>query len=311
MDHRNITSEYESFVARRLGILGVLLETALQTTLWGNKACLLLFYNRLSLLGIEHKFSVVISIFLGLSYVAIIVALYYGWCRPFSEYLVLHPQNDLVLVLIPVARISMLQMKIGKKLILIALFSMGIFVILSAILLKVAVFSATADLIEPVWIIWGIREVSMAILVGNLVLCVPVMKKAWGFFSIRIAGLKKRITLAERRPSTAVLEPRHSERCSIAGQQQIREAHGRMSDVDLEQQDGAEATNRRLSINREDVIVAAHVCYVHPTTEACEKPRATIQALWRLRRVFICKANIRSARYSDAIIHRPKGVWVP
>ncbi|KAK1970253.1 hypothetical protein LY78DRAFT_700247 [Colletotrichum sublineola] len=114
MDHRNITSEYESFVARRLGILGVLLETALQTTLWGNKACLLLFYNRLSLLGIEHKFSVVISIFLGLSYVAIIVALYYGWCRPFSEYLVLHPQNDLVLVLIPVARISMLQMKIGK-----------------------------------------------------------------------------------------------------------------------------------------------------------------------------------------------------
>ncbi|WDK19598.1 hypothetical protein CGRA01v4_10885 [Colletotrichum graminicola] len=213
MDHSNNTPEYESAVARRLGILGLLLETALQTTLWGNKFCLLLFYNRLTFFGTEHKLLLLFMISIGLPYIAVIVVLYDGWCRPFSELLVLHPQNeqclswikynilqlsmnlstDIVLILIPVTRISRLKMKIEKKLMLVTLFSMGIFVMLAAILLKVAVFSSSADLIDPPWIIWAVREVSMAVLVGNLVFCVPVLKMLWSFFSIRISRIKNRI----------------------------------------------------------------------------------------------------------------------
>ncbi|KAK2055967.1 hypothetical protein LY76DRAFT_660897 [Colletotrichum caudatum] len=149
-----------------------------------------------------------LSVFVGLSYLAVIVTLYGGWCRPFSGYLVLLPENeqcvtwrnynilqlsmnlstDLVLLLIPITLISRMKMQIGKKLLLIALFSMGVFVMLSAILLKVAVFN---NLFDPVWLIWCIREVSTAMLVGNLVLCMPILKTWWRFSSRRICGLRK------------------------------------------------------------------------------------------------------------------------
>lgn len=36
----------------------------------------------------------VIAIYTGLAYIAVIVALYAGWCRPFSDYLVLVPTNS-------------------------------------------------------------------------------------------------------------------------------------------------------------------------------------------------------------------------
>ncbi|KAK1993701.1 hypothetical protein LX36DRAFT_693546 [Colletotrichum falcatum] len=213
-DHYHGTPEYESGVARRLGILSLLLETALQTTLWGNKFCLLLFYKRITLLGIQHNVFLILSMFIGLPYVAVIVVLYDGWCRPFSEYLVPHSQNkecviwtkysilqlsmnlstDLVLMLIPLTRIISLQMNIKRKLMLLSLFSMGIFIMTSAILLKIAVFSSSPKFIDPPWIAWIVREVSTAVLAGNLVLCVPAIRTLWGFFSNRVSGVKNRIT---------------------------------------------------------------------------------------------------------------------
>ncbi|KAK2037237.1 hypothetical protein LZ31DRAFT_440765, partial [Colletotrichum somersetense] len=202
VDYDDVTPEYESFVGRRLGILGIILEGALQTTLWGNKLCLSLFYKRINLFGFEHKIIVIILMFIGLSYMAVIIALYDGWCRPLSDYLVLHPHNkqclsltkynilqlsmnlstDLVLILVPVLRVSMLKIEIGKKLMLIAFLSMGMFTMLSAILLKVHAFTTLPDKIGAVWLIWAVREVSTAMLVGNLVFCVPVLKMLWSFF---------------------------------------------------------------------------------------------------------------------------------
>lgn len=44
---------------------------------------------------------------------------------------------------------------------------------ISAILLKVAVFTHSTD---PVWFLWVVREFSTAMLVGNLVLCMPVFR---------------------------------------------------------------------------------------------------------------------------------------
>ncbi|KAK2025050.1 hypothetical protein LX32DRAFT_597585 [Colletotrichum zoysiae] len=198
---------------------------------------------------------------IGLPYIAVIVVLYDGWCRPFSEFLVLHPQNeqclswikynilqlsmnlstDMVLILIPVARISRLKMKIGKILLIMA----DLKHMLSAILLKVAVFSGSADLIDPPWIVWAVREVSMAVLVGNLVLCVPVLKMLWSFFTIRISSIMNRIPTSEngdesnthagRQTTTAKFEPRDSNWYSISEAPQNPEDHGHMVDVDLEE----------------------------------------------------------------------------
>ncbi|KAK1975192.1 hypothetical protein LZ30DRAFT_366831 [Colletotrichum cereale] len=223
--------------------------------------------------------------FAGLSYVAVIVALYGGWCRPFSDYLVLRPQNeecltwfhynilqlamnistDLVLILIPVTLISRMKMKIGKKLLLIGLFSMGIFVMLAAILLKVAVFTNSTD---PVWLIWCAREISTAMLVGNLVLCMPILKMWWRFFSHGIGSVtkgsstsgnsaRKRITQDSQsggcRTATAMSEPGFSRWGSTAGAPQSPKDHGRMFDVDLEEQSGAATANRGVSKSQEGI----------------------------------------------------------
>ncbi|KZL76093.1 decarboxylase [Colletotrichum tofieldiae] len=133
-DFESITPEQGVAIGRELGILNILAETAIQTTLWGNKCCLLLLYNRLTLLGHYRKTWFTVATYTGLAYVAVIVALYGGWCRPFSDYMELEPGNlqcltwrsynilqitmnlstDLILLLIPVTLISKLKMRIGK-----------------------------------------------------------------------------------------------------------------------------------------------------------------------------------------------------
>ncbi|WDK19868.1 hypothetical protein CGRA01v4_11155 [Colletotrichum graminicola] len=145
MDFDNITPGEEASV----GIYNILAETAIQTTLWGNKCCLLILYNRLVLFGHQVTLWIIVAAYTWLTYVAVMVALYGGWCRPFSDYLVLEPGNmecltwkhynilqmtmnlstDLILLLIPVTLIGRLNMKIGRKLLLICLFSMGVFVV--------------------------------------------------------------------------------------------------------------------------------------------------------------------------------------
>ncbi|KAK1639009.1 hypothetical protein BDP81DRAFT_195303 [Colletotrichum phormii] len=195
-DFDALTPNEYAAVGRRMGIMNILSETSMQTTLWGNKCCLLLLYNRLTLFGHYRKTWVSVAAYTGFAYVAVIVSLYGGWCRPFSDYMELEPENmecltwknynilqitmnlstDLVLLLIPVTLISQLKMKIGKKLLLICLFSMGVFVMLCAILTKVAVFTYSTD---PVWFMWCVRETSTAMLVGNLVLGMPILRAAW------------------------------------------------------------------------------------------------------------------------------------
>lgn len=48
VDHDNVTPADNFVTGRKLGILNILAETAIQTTLWGNKCCLLLLYIRLT-----------------------------------------------------------------------------------------------------------------------------------------------------------------------------------------------------------------------------------------------------------------------
>ncbi|KAJ0158294.1 hypothetical protein CTA2_11917, partial [Colletotrichum tanaceti] len=142
-DFETITPEQDAAIGYKLGVLNILAETAIQTTLWGNKCCLLILYNRLTLLGHYRKTWFIVAGFTGLAYLTVIVALYGGWCRPFSDYMELVPGNckslhrsghlecltwtnynilqitmnlstDLILLLIPVTLISKLRMRIRK-----------------------------------------------------------------------------------------------------------------------------------------------------------------------------------------------------
>ncbi|KAK1994163.1 hypothetical protein LX36DRAFT_584861 [Colletotrichum falcatum] len=279
-DIHALAPEQSAAIGRKLGILNILAETAIQTTLWGNKFCLLLLYNRLTLFGHYHKTWVTVAAYMGLAYLAVIVALYGGWCRPFSEYMELKPQNaqcltwtsynilqitmnlstDLILLLIPVTLISQLKMKIVKKLLFICLFSMGLFVMLCAILMKVAVFTNPTS---PVWFLWSVREVSTAMLVGNLVLGMPVLRALWRRFvpgagdSTRgkssTAGSGASGMAAKNgagHPAVSVaLEP-GALRLGPSARVPINSIY---TDVDLYGKAGPEGTIRRMSLGKESV----------------------------------------------------------
>ncbi|GKT55379.1 hypothetical protein ColTof4_07756 [Colletotrichum tofieldiae] len=170
--------------------------------------------------------------------------------------------TDLILLLIPVTLISKLKMRIGKKLLLICLFSMGVFVMLCAILMKVAVFTNSTD---PVWFLWSVREVSTAMLVGNLVLGMPILKTLWRRFvpggdgstrgkSSTAGSGASAISAAARKATrdptgSAVSEP-NSSRLASPGRVAISSVY---TDVELYGKDGARGTSRRLSIGQESV----------------------------------------------------------
>ncbi|GKT41853.1 uncharacterized protein ColSpa_02034 [Colletotrichum spaethianum] len=280
-DFDSITPEQSAAIGRKLGILNILAETAIQTTLWGNKCCLLLLYNRLthgkltndSLLGHYRNTWFAVAIYTGLAYLAVIVALYGGWCRPFSDYMELEPGNtqcltwtnynilqitmnlstDLILLAIPVTLISKLKMRIGN---------MGVFVMLCAILMKVAVFTNSTD---PIWFLWSVREVSTAMLVGNLVLGMPILRTWWRFFipagdgstggKSSTAGTGSTATSAvtgkaTRDPTASAASEPGTSRLASPARVTIKSVY---TDAELYGKDGAKGTSRRLSVGQESV----------------------------------------------------------
>ncbi|WYZ34486.1 hypothetical protein EsH8_I_000762 [Colletotrichum jinshuiense] len=273
-DFDHLTPEGNAAVGRKLGILNILAETAIQTTLWGNKCCLLLLYNRLTLFGHYIKLWIIVSTYTGLAYIGVMIALYGGWCRPFSQYLTLLPTNlecltwwhynifqltmnlstDLILLLVPITLISGLNMKIGKKLLLICLFSMGVFVMLCAILTKVAVFSNS---VGPVWFLWSVREGSTAMLVGNLVLSMPAIRACFRPFipgsETSTSGTSGTSGTNGTKKTAKYSEGSVSEPASSTLGSPVRGVHGRPPDVESHGKEPARNASRRLSTGQESV----------------------------------------------------------
>jgi hypothetical protein len=112
--------------------------------------------------------------------------LYLGvWCRPFNQYWAVPPENtqcsaatnhlitnavlnitsDVMIILIPMPIFLKSQLPLKRKAVLIGVFALGAFTILSAILNKFYSFN------EPFgsnWTFWYIRESSTAIITANL-----------------------------------------------------------------------------------------------------------------------------------------------
>ncbi|CAK1354120.1 unnamed protein product [Cercospora beticola] len=177
----------------------LVLENCQNVAIWLAKICVLILYLRLTTLRWQN---IAIKVLLGGVIVAfvVMVILYLGvWCRPFSQYWAVPPNssqcnaatNHLILnaclnltsdlIMLAIGLPIFLKMKLPwrKKIPLVGIFSLGIFVILAAILNKVYSFS------EPfgsMWTYWYVRESSTALLVANL----PFV---WGFWR-KILGFK-------------------------------------------------------------------------------------------------------------------------
>jgi hypothetical protein len=164
--------------------------------IWACKACLLLLYHRLTQ-SVATRSNIAIkllAVYVALSFVVMEILYFTAWCRPFNQYwavptkssqcsalidhrivnAVFNLSSDLIMlgIALPIFIRSMLPWK--RKLILCGIFSLGIFVIMAAVLNKYYSFMKPY---EPTWIFWYVRESSTAVLVANLPFTWTLLRK--------------------------------------------------------------------------------------------------------------------------------------
>ncbi|RDW92635.1 hypothetical protein BP5796_02029 [Coleophoma crateriformis] len=225
-DHINTPLQYDTLnpveteeYGIQLGIINVLSESALQTTVWLIKASLLLVYHRLTRNIKQNKVVKAVAIYCAVGYVAVTLAFYAGWCRPFSQYFVLVPEveqcytwihyntiqlvfnisSDIMILIIPMSVVITAKVPLEKKIYLFAIFGLGVFVIIAAILQKYHVLS---NPYQPVWVPWSIRELSTSMLVANLVLCRPLVQKITARFSHLPMVTQRSVSIKDSIPPT-------------------------------------------------------------------------------------------------------------
>jgi hypothetical protein len=84
--------------------------------------------------------------------------------------------SDIMMLCIPLPLLITSQLPRTRKLILCVLFSLGIFVIMCAVLNK---YYSFAHPFSPMWEFWYIREASTAILVANMPMCWPLLRRVF------------------------------------------------------------------------------------------------------------------------------------
>ncbi|CAJ2509533.1 Uu.00g145590.m01.CDS01 [Anthostomella pinea] len=183
-DHAALTKE--NIAERAFGSKMVVVAEQMQIlTIWLVKACLLLMYARLTM-SLKQNISVkIVAVYVTLGFVVMEI-LYLGvWCRPFSQYWAVPPDNvqcsaatnhlitnavlnissDFMIILIPMPVFLQSQLPGKRKAILCCVFALGLFTILSAILNK---FYSFHEPFGTAWTFWYIRESSTALITANL-----------------------------------------------------------------------------------------------------------------------------------------------
>ncbi|KAI0580434.1 hypothetical protein Ptr902_10694 [Pyrenophora tritici-repentis] len=163
-------------------------------TIWLVKACLLIMYNRMTMVLPQHKIVIWTAVYVGISFVVMEV-LYLGvWCRPFNQYWAVPPQSkqcsaatnhlitnavfnitsDLIIILIPMPLLFKVRLPKKTKCILFFIFCIGAFTIVAAALNKYYSFTHPFG---TEWTIWYLRESYTAILCANLPLTYPLIQR--------------------------------------------------------------------------------------------------------------------------------------
>ncbi|KAK0111794.1 hypothetical protein ONS96_001062 [Cadophora gregata f. sp. sojae] len=190
-----ITLTPESIQSRIRGSkLVLVVEQSMIMTQWGCKICLILLYNKLTF-GLKQQLAVkIVGAYVVITLIVMEI-LYLGvWCRPFSGYWKVPVENvqcsaaihhlitnavfnitsDVMMLCIPLPLLIASQLPKANKLILCVLFSLGVFVILCAVLNK---YYSFAQPFSPMWTFWYIREASTAVYVANMPMCWSLMRR--------------------------------------------------------------------------------------------------------------------------------------
>lgn len=162
-------------------------------SIWLVKGCFLIMLHRITARAYERQHLLVelLIAYVVITFVVMELLYFLAWCRPFHNYwavptpniqcsaainhlivnAVFNMSSDLAVLCIALPMFIRSHLPIQRKLMLCAIFSLGIFVIICAALNKFYSFTAPFG---SEWENWYVREVSTAILVTNL----PF---TWGF----------------------------------------------------------------------------------------------------------------------------------
>ncbi|KND92730.1 hypothetical protein TOPH_02762 [Tolypocladium ophioglossoides CBS 100239] len=180
-------------------IMTFVLEIFTITATWTVKACLLILYARLTrnTLTKQHMLVKIASGYCVITYLLVIFMFVFYWCNPTYEYWAVpvrimqcatyyhhmifttacNISSDLLLLFIPIPIIIKTRLPTKRKIILCCILGLGVFNILAAILNRYYNFSTPNSY---VFLFWYVAEVGIAMMVGNLPLCWPILRTVLG-----------------------------------------------------------------------------------------------------------------------------------
>ncbi|KAF2467583.1 uncharacterized protein BDR25DRAFT_205502, partial [Lindgomyces ingoldianus] len=171
----------------------VVSEQAMLNVIWALKCCMLFMFARMTVGTKYRPWVTYLAIYVGIGWVAIEAA-FFTSCRPFRGYWGMPPpdpqcttlqhyaivqavfnlSSDVGMLLIPLPIVVSLSLPLKQKIVLGIVFSMGIFVILAAILTK---FYNLSDVYDTSYMLWYTREASVAVYVANLPGIWPLLRE--------------------------------------------------------------------------------------------------------------------------------------
>jgi len=171
----------------------VVSEQFMLNVIWSLKACMLFMFARMLTGTTNMKWIKVAALWVVIGWFAVQIT-FFSACRPFVGYWAVPPPNpqcttlehfaivqatfnissDVLIIAVPIPMIMSLSLPLKQKIVLGILFGMGIFVIVAAILTKVYNLS---DVYSTTYMLWYIREASVAVYVANLPGIWPLLRE--------------------------------------------------------------------------------------------------------------------------------------
>ncbi|KFZ25314.1 hypothetical protein V502_00214 [Pseudogymnoascus sp. VKM F-4520 (FW-2644)] len=187
------------------------IEESMIMTQWGCKACMCLLYYKLTKgLGLQRQVKFLMG-YIAFGWLVTEIFFFGVWCRPFLNYFRVFDDNDpqcetsghhlimsfafnvssdvlMLFFSMPLLLKSKLPWK--QKSIITGIFSLGIFVIISATLNRYYCFAHPESIM---WIFWYVREASTAVIVTNIPHCYALLRKVLNLeaFETLTSGIRR------------------------------------------------------------------------------------------------------------------------
>ncbi|OHF02510.1 hypothetical protein CORC01_02205 [Colletotrichum orchidophilum] len=181
-------------------------EQAMLNLIYVLKACVLILYTRLTLNLAAQRLVRWLAMYVAVGWTATQITMFTA-CRPFSGYWAMPPpdpqcttyqhyailqgwfniSSDTLMLMIPLPLVFRMKVPRKQKVVLLFVFSLGVCVIVAALLTKIFNLS---DPYSPNYMLWYIREASVAVYVSNLPLLWPLLREWFPWLrNLKTAGM--------------------------------------------------------------------------------------------------------------------------